>query len=37
MHEEAQIEEQAEASVSAADTAFDLGDKDTGPKQLKVP
>lgn len=37
MHEEAQIEEQVGASVSAADKAFDLGDKDTGSKQLKLP
>ena len=36
VHEKAQIEEQVEATVSA-DMVFDLGDKETGPKQLKLP
>ena len=36
VHEKAQIEEQVEATVSA-DMACNLGDKDTGPKQLKLP
>ena len=30
MHEDVQIQE------ASADVAFDLGDKDSGPKQLKV-